>query len=62
MTNRFKSTGSDAVDRGPGYPPQSCQVARTKRESLTFVYVLAAEDVGKFPDRKMNEAFSVLVA
>lgn len=42
--------------------PQFSKSREAKRESQTFVDVLAAEDVGRFQDRNVTEAFSVLVA
>ncbi|MES1263839.1 MAG: hypothetical protein ABUL69_05745 [Peristeroidobacter soli] len=42
--------------------PNLAQSIETKCESRTFVYFLAAEDVGGFPDGNATEAFSVLVA
>jgi iron complex outermembrane recepter protein len=63
MTNRFMSTGSPTLMTVvPGIRPSLAKSLEAKRESQTFVDVLAAEDVGKFPDRNMTEAFSVLVA
>jgi hypothetical protein len=77
MTNRFKSTHvpvlitavMSAEDVGaqietviPGHCPSLSKSCEAQRESQTFVDVLAAEDVGRFPDRNVTEAFSVLVA
>jgi len=53
MTNRFMTAH---------VRPNLAQSIETKCESRTFVYFLAAEDVGGFPDGNATEAFSVLVA
>ena len=53
MTNRFLN----AVKRPSLYEP-----IEAKREPQTFVDVLAAEDVGRFPNENMAASFSVLVA
>jgi len=45
-----------------GVCPSLSKSREAKRESQTFVDVLDAEDVGRFRDRNVTEAFSVLVA
>ena len=77
MTNRFKSTRGPALkaaalwaeEPGPRIEtvdsrirPCLPQSHEAKREPQTCVDVLAAEDVGRFPDRNVTETFSVLVA
>jgi hypothetical protein len=77
MTNRFMSTrrpapvipaisadepGEQIETAVPAIRPGLPKSREAKREPQTFVDVLAAEDVGTFPDRNMTEAFSVLVA
>ena len=58
MTNRFKAQFETVA----GVCPSLSKSREAKRESQTFVDVLAAEDVGRFQDRNVTEAFSVLVA
>ena len=48
-----------AVPGNPASPPKSLEA---ECESRVVVDVLAAEDVGRFPDQNMAEAFSVIVA
>jgi hypothetical protein len=66
MTNRFTNTveehGEQLKTVVPGNRPCLFKFRETKPESQTMVDVLAAEDAGKFPDRNVTEAFSVLVA
>ena len=77
MTNRFRSTRRSALTTAalpaenpdekietlvPGVRPSLANPLEAKCASQIFVDVLAAEDVGKVPDRNVTEAFSVLVA
>jgi len=77
MTNRFRSTSAPAlmtaaipaVEPGiqfatgiSGICPSLRKLREAQRESQTCFDVLAAEDVGRFPDRNVTVAFSVLVA
>ena len=68
MTNRFRSAMSA---EGPGAQfetvvsgicPSLSKSREAKRESRTVLDVLGAEAVGRFPDRNVTAAFSVLVA
>jgi len=45
-----------------GICPSLSKSRQANRESQSFVDVLGAEDVGRFQDQNVTEAFSVLVA